>query len=85
METKLSKHELDELINLIKEARKWNNPYLEPFKLYVDNINNTCQMSDLYMCSCGAPCSLNSRDLHLKTKQHLEHQKTKYKNNKKMA
>jgi hypothetical protein len=30
------------------------------------------QMNDLYMCSCGALCSLNSRFWHLKTRRHLE-------------
>jgi hypothetical protein len=33
-------------------------------------------MSDLHVCSCGTPYSLNSRDWHLKTRRHLEHQES---------
>jgi hypothetical protein len=46
-------------------------------KLHDDQVKlhalKPCQMSDLHVCSCGAPYSLNSRDLHMKSKRHLEH------------
>jgi hypothetical protein len=50
---------------------KLDEIYLAPLKLYVEK---PCKMSDLYMCSCGAHCSLNSRDWHLKTRRHQESQ-----------
>jgi hypothetical protein len=66
--------EIEPQPEICEKDQRMNQLYLAPIKLYVEKL---CQMNDLHLCSCGASCSLNSRDWHLKTKGHLEHQESK--------
>ncbi len=66
-------HKIRKQIDKIKieseHSDKLDEIFLTPIVLYA---LEPCQMNDLYMCSCGALCSLNSRFWHLKTRRHLE-------------